>query len=87
VRDLRIEFMAKLFFIKELKLKGALVLIDKQIEVFQEKFCVIKNSKEKITDGFQTALYSFKVSQISSALNWLKKCKTYFSENEKMKTG
>ena len=79
VRDLRIEFMAKLFFIKELKLKGALDIIDKQIEVLQKKLHLIKSSKEKIIDEFQTALHSFKIAQTTSALDWLKECKNYFS--------
>jgi len=87
VRDLRIEFMAKLFFIKELKLKGALHIIDKQTAVLQEKLGVIKGSEKDITDEFQTVLHSFKIAQITSALNWLKECKTYFSQNEKMKMG
>jgi PadR family transcriptional regulator AphA len=79
VRDLRIEFMAKLFFIKELKLKGALDVIDKQIKVLEEKLRLIKSSKEKITDKFQTALHSFKIAQTTSAIDWLKECKNYFS--------
>jgi len=79
VRDLRIEFMAKLFFIKELKLKGALDIIDKQIEVLQEKLHLIKSSKENIIDEFQTALHSFKIAQTTSARDWLKECKTFFS--------
>lgn len=79
VRDLRIELMAKLFFIRELNLKGGLDLIDKQIEVLQERFVEIKGSKEKITDEFQTLLYSFKMAQSTSALEWLKECRAYFS--------
>ena len=79
VRDLRIEFMAKLFFIKELKLKGDFDIIDKQIEVLQEKLHLIKSSKEKIKDEFQTALHSFKIAQTTSAIDWLRECKNYFS--------
>ncbi|GAF79001.1 unnamed protein product [marine sediment metagenome] len=79
VRDLRIEFMAKLFFIKELKLEGATDIIDKQVEVLQEKLRLIKVSKEKITDEFQKALHSFKMAQTNSAIDWLKECKNYFS--------
>jgi len=87
VRDLRIEFMAKLFFIKEFKLKGAVDIIDKQIEVLEKKFGVIKSSEEDITEEFQRIHHSFKIAQTISALDWLKECKTYFSQNEVMKMG
>jgi len=79
VRNLRIEFMAKLFFIKELKLKRATDIFDKQIEILQEKLHVIQPSKEKIMDEFQKALHSFKIVQTSSAIEWLKECKSFFA--------
>ena len=87
VRDMRIEFMAKLFFVRELRLTQGLTLIDKQIDFLEEKLRVIKSSKHNITDEFQTLLYSFKVSQTTAALYWLRECKVSFSENEKMKIG
>jgi hypothetical protein len=71
--------MAKLFFIKELKLKRATDIIDKQIEILQEKLHLLQPSKEKIMDEFQKALHSFKIVQTTSAINWLKECKTLFS--------
>jgi len=78
VRDLRIEFMAKLFFLKELNLISAPSIIDKQIEILQEKENVIQNSKEKVMDEFQKALFTFKIKQIISAIEWLKECKQFF---------
>jgi PadR family transcriptional regulator AphA len=79
VRNLRIEFMAKLFFLKELQPTSAPAIIDKQIEILQEKEDVIKNSKEKVMDDFQKTLHSFKIKQITSAIEWLKECKPFFS--------
>ena len=79
VRNLRIEFMAKLFFIKELKLKRATDIIDQQIAILQEKLHLLQPPKEKIMDEFQKALHSFKIAQTTSAINWLKECKTLFS--------
>jgi len=78
VRNLRIEFMAKLFFIKELKLKRATDIIDKQIEILHEKLQVLQDPKENTMDEFQKALHSFKIVQTSSAIEWLKECKTFF---------
>jgi PadR family transcriptional regulator AphA len=79
VRDVRIEFLAKLFFMRELRLKEGPSLINKQIEVLREKLRAIERSKEEITDDFQTLLYSFKASQTTAALDWLRECKTSFS--------
>ena len=79
VRNLRIEFMAKLFFINELKLKRAAGIIDKQIEILQEKLYLVQPPKERITDEFEKALHSFKIVQTTSAIAWLKECKTFFT--------
>ncbi len=79
VRNLRIEFMAKLFFMKELNLTSAPAMIDKQIDILQEKLHLLQPPKEKIMDEFQKALHSFKIAQTTSAINWLKECKTLFS--------
>ncbi len=87
VRDVRIEFLAKLFFVRKLHLKEGLTLIDKQIDVLQEKLRVIENLKEKITDEFETVLYSFKASQTTAALNWLRECKASFSQDQKKGIG
>ena len=78
VRDVRIEFLAKLFFMRELQLKEGPSLVAKQIEVLQEKLRAIGSSKQEITDEFQRVLYSFKVAQTSAALDWLRECKAFF---------
>ena len=87
VRDMRIEFTAKLFFMRELRLTQGLTFIDKQIDVLKEKCQVIESSKHKISDAFQALLYSFKASQTTAALDWLRECKASFSESERMKIG
>jgi PadR family transcriptional regulator AphA len=87
VRDMRIEFTAKLFFVRELGLTTGLSLIDKQIDALKEKLQVIESSKHEIIDAFQTLLYSFKASQTTAALDWLWECKACFSENERIKAG
>ena len=79
VRNMRIEFMAKLFFINELKLKRAADIIDKQIAILRETLHLLQHPKEKTMDEFQKALHSFKISQTTSAIEWLKECKSFFS--------
>jgi len=80
VRDLRIEFMAKLFFIRELHLRQGDSLIDRQIEVLQKKLGGIEGSKEKIPDGFESLLFSFKTAQTSAVLKWLHECKGFLAK-------
>jgi PadR family transcriptional regulator AphA len=80
VRDFRIEFMAKLFFIRELQLRQGDSLIDRQIEVLQEKIGGIEGAKEKITDGFERVLFSFKTAQTSAVLKWLHECKRFLAK-------
>ena len=79
VRNLRIEFMAKLFFINELKLKRAADIIDKQIAILRETLHLLQHPKEKTMDEFQKALHSFKIAQTTSAIEWLKECKSFFT--------
>ena len=80
VRDFRIEFMAKLFFIRELQLSLEDSLIDRQIEVLQKKTGEIEGSKEKINDPFENLLFSFKTAQSSAVLTWLHECKRFVAE-------
>jgi PadR family transcriptional regulator AphA len=87
VRDMRIEFMAKLFFVRTLSLKESRTLIDKQIAVLEEQLRAIERSEEKIIDEFQAVLYSFKASQTTAALEWLRQCKASFSRNHERRMG
>jgi DNA-binding PadR family transcriptional regulator len=80
VRDLRVELIAKLFFIKELKLTGGFSFIEKQVEVLEKKLRLIEQSNGGNKDEFQGILYAFKIAQINSAIDWLKECKTYFMQ-------
>jgi PadR family transcriptional regulator AphA len=80
VRDFRIEFMAKLFFIRKLRLSLGDSLIDRQIEVLQKKRGGIEGSKEKITDPFERLLFSFKTAQTSAVLTWLHECKRFVAK-------
>ena len=80
VRDFRIEFMAKLFFIRELRLSLGNSLIDQQIVVLQKKRGGIEGSKEKMTDSFERLLFSFKTAQSSAVFTWLQECKRFVAK-------
>jgi PadR family transcriptional regulator, regulatory protein AphA len=75
VRDIRIEFMAKLFFIREIRLRRGDSLIEQQIEVLEKKLKPIEASKEKSADSFEQLLFSFKTAQTAAVLKWLHECR------------
>jgi len=73
VRDLRIEFLAKLFFFRNLGLKGGDALVNAQI-------CLLEQVKEGLTakrrgerDSYRRLVYGFRLSTLTGWLNWLKK--------------
>jgi PadR family transcriptional regulator AphA len=80
VRDFRIEFMAKVFFIHELHLRQGNSLIDRQIEVLEQKRGGIEGSQEKSADPFERLLFSFKTAQSSAVLTWLRECKNFLAK-------
>ena len=77
IRDLRLDFLAKLFFIRELNLAGIDDLIAKQIHIFQDQLREIKNKDENSNDGFDHLVYQFKIVQLEAVLSWLRECEQY----------
>jgi PadR family transcriptional regulator, regulatory protein AphA len=72
VRDLRIEFLAKLFFIKQLGLAGGASLVEAQMAILEQiqEGLVAKGRSE--TDAYRRLVYSFRISTLRAWLNWLK---------------
>jgi PadR family transcriptional regulator AphA len=77
IRDLRLEFLAKLFFIRELNLSGSDELIRKQIDIFQEQLHGIKQQEITCDDEFEHLVLRFRIGQIEAVLSWLRDCKRY----------
>jgi PadR family transcriptional regulator AphA len=77
MRDLRLEFLAKLFFIGELNLSGSDELIRKQIDIFQGQLCGIKQQEATCDDEFEHLVLRFRTCQIDAVLSWLRECKRY----------
>jgi len=81
VRDLRVEFMAKLFFFERLRLKGGEQLIDKQLRQMSK-------SKKKLLKGYETEgdpyhrlVLDFKISTVTAWFEWLNAKAKPFIEN------
>lgn len=72
VRDLRLEFMAKLFFFHHLGLQGGDTLVDAQIALLKQvkKGFIAKRRAE--TDAYNRLVYGFRISTLTAWLNWLK---------------
>jgi hypothetical protein len=77
MRDLRLEFLAKLFFIKELGLTGSDELIKKQADIFQKKLRGITQQEERCHEAFEHLVLRFRAGQIEAVLSWLRGCGRY----------
>ena len=73
VRDLRIEFLAKLFFFHNLDLPGGNALVDAQIALLKqvEEGLTAKRRSEK--NDYNRLVYGFRISTLTGWLDWLKK--------------
>jgi PadR family transcriptional regulator AphA len=81
IRDLRLEFLAKLFFTRELRLTGIDELIGKQMLAFREQLRDINQKDENCNDAFDHLVYQFRIVQLEAVLAWLHECKKSFNED------
>ncbi len=73
VRDLRIEFLTKLFFFNRLSLKGGSELVLAQTKVLEQIRERIKQREEKEKDPFNRLVFGFKMATVEAWLEWLVK--------------
>ncbi len=73
VRDLRIEFLAKLFFIYHLSLQGADSLLKAQIRVLEHARERITQKRLEETDPYEKLVLEFKLTTLEAWLGWLTK--------------
>ncbi|MBW2039411.1 MAG: PadR family transcriptional regulator [Deltaproteobacteria bacterium] len=79
IRDLRLQFLAKLFFMRELKLSGIGELMEKQIKVCQGHLEGIKQQDDVCCGEFDGLVFQFRICQIEAIIRWLKDCEGYFN--------
>jgi len=72
VRDLRIEFLAKLFFFHHLGLQGGDILVDAQIALLKQVKEGLMAKRRAETDEYKRLVYGFRISTLTAWLNWLK---------------
>ncbi len=72
VRDLRIEFLAKLFFFRNLGLQGGNALVDAEIALLEQVKEGLTAKRRAETDDYNRLVYGFRISTLTGWLNWLK---------------
>ena len=71
VRDFRLEFLGKLYFYDKLSLKGAMELIEAQIQgLYRIQQRLLKEKKQE-NDPFNVLVYDFKLETVRGHLRWL----------------
>ena len=71
VRDLRLEFLAKIHFLEKSDRKWVEKLIEGQQEVCRDKFSRMEERKRSAPSGMERLTYDFRLSQAQAALLWL----------------
>lgn len=71
VRELRVEFLCKLFFFDHLALAGAKDLVEGQIRVLEHLLARIRRDPKKDESEFMKVVYSFKTQSVECMLSWL----------------
>jgi len=73
VRDLRIEFLAKLFFFRHLGLPGGNTLVDSQVALLNQIKTSLMAKRRAEKDAYKRLVYGFRISTLTAWLNWLRK--------------
>ena len=72
-RDLRIEFLAKLYFFRHLGLQGGSGLVNSQIAILEQFQKRLKEKKQAEEDDYNRLVCGFRISTLNGWLDWLKK--------------
>ena len=76
IRDLRVEFMAKLYFVKDIGIPKGEELVEKQKGVCQTILDSLERPEEE-GPQFNRLLFDFRSCQIQAILAWLERCRTF----------
>ena len=76
IQRLRVEFLAKLYFLHTLDIKGMDKLITAQETVCHERIAQLKrNAAEREPQDFDRLVFNFRHRQIEAILDWLGACR------------
>jgi PadR family transcriptional regulator AphA len=71
IRDLRLEFLVKLYFTRELRLQGLSEFIEKQLNVCQHKLSEIRQKHKVCQSEYERLVLQYRMLQIDAAITWL----------------
>jgi DNA-binding PadR family transcriptional regulator len=80
IRDMRVEFITKLYFFRELGLSGGDELVERQKTVCREILDSLSPPAPGGSD-FGRLLFDFRSCQIQSILSWLEACPGFLEES------
>lgn len=83
IRDLRLEFMAKLFFFTGLEIPASEKLLARQRDVCLNKLAIARKQECAATDRFDHLLFRYRVRQIEGVISWLDDCISHFNNHDK----
>ena len=83
VRDLRIEFLAKLFFSRSLSLKGGNNLLENQFLILEKVREGMQRSKDNEKEPFMKLVWGAKIATLEAWVQWLGKEATPFIKEKK----
>ena len=77
LRDMRVEFLAKLYFLRQLRDKSITSLIDGQMRFLERLLSRVSDRRNLQTDdpALSDLASRFRAHQISAAIDWLTECK------------
>jgi len=73
VRDLRVEFLAKVFFIKDLQLRGGRELVQCQTSVLESLKSSLVERRKQEEGEFKELVLDARIASIASWIEWMKK--------------
>jgi len=74
LRHLRVEFLARLYFFRRLKLDGLDKLVAKQQSVCQDQIERFDRFAAETGDGFRRCVLEFRRGQLEAVIRWLDRC-------------
>jgi DNA-binding PadR family transcriptional regulator len=75
-RKMRLEFMAKLYFVRQLEPAASVTLIDRQRDICREWLASLQAQADVLSAErpFEWLVYQFRLGQVEAMLNWLDVC-------------
>lgn len=72
MRDMRVEFLAKLYFFHTLNLDGMSALLEAQRQACRERLDELEKGAQGGEDSFERLVYDFRRRRIEATLDWLR---------------